>query len=307
MGNRLETGMNHTNIQKLFDDNEPARIPRGELWVGTNLLRNSGLEDDLSGHIQLRKQLGMDFFFLPVSGSGNPSTSMDYRYYTPDDVRKAVGGSDLSVGIIVDGPFQRLVSRKGLTPVLMALKTNGPQLAREMRREADEVMRIVSQCLEWNIGAVVIADDLAYQNGTYMSPEDTESLVTPFYSALIPLIHAKGASALFHSCGNIAGILDPLVTCGFNGLAACQGQCLDLLEIKETYQYLTLLAGIDSDMLESDAIDEKQKREFGEKILSLAKGGRFILASSCGLYSRNACRRLRKLYETIDLCCGERT
>jgi hypothetical protein len=47
-------------------------------------------------------------------------------------------------------------------------------------------------------------------------------------------------------------------------------------------------------------MDELQKREFSHRIKSLAKGGGFILASSCGLYSHNSRQRLRELYEIAD-------
>jgi len=292
--------MNKRNIQDVFSHQEQERIPRGELWLGRKLFQDDNLEDDLSGHIQLRKKMGMNLLFLPVSGQKTPSQNMDYRWFSLAEVKKAVEISDLFVGVIVDGPFQRMVTRHDLIAILTELKRNESELVRELKEETEDVEALVSQCLELNIGAVVIADDIAYQQSTYMSPEDMVKLFTPLYSDLVSRAKAGGVYALFHSCGNISGFLDQLVACGFDGLAGCQGECLDLASIKEKYSALTLLAGIDADLLESESIDELQKREFIDRVISLAKGGGFILASSCGLYSRSSCQRLRELYEIAD-------
>ncbi len=292
--------MNNRIIQSVFSHQEQERIPRGELWLGKQLFRNNNFEDDLSGHIQLRKKLGMDLLFLPVSGQNTPSQNMDYRWFSLAEVKMAVEISDLFVGVIVDGPFQRMMTRHGLISILTGLKRNESEIVRELKEEIEDVEALVSQCLELSIGAVVIADDIAYQQSTYMSPEDMVKLFTPLYSDLVSRVKAGRAYALFHSCGNISGFLDQLVACGFDGLAACQGQCLDLASIKEKYSSLTLLAGIDADLLESESIDELQKREFIDRVISLAKGGGFILVSSCGLYSHNSRQRLRELYEIAD-------
>ena len=292
--------MNNRNIQNVFSHQAQERIPKGELWLGRKLFQDNHLEDDLSGHIQLRKKLGMDILFLPLSGKNTPSQNMDYRWFSLADVKTAVETSDLFVGVIIDGPFQRMVTRHGLIAILTELKRNESEIFRELKEEIEDVEALVSQCLELNIGALVIADDIAYQQSTYMSPEDMVKLFTPLYSDLVSRAKAGGVYALFHSCGNISGFLDQLVACGFDGLAGCQGQCLDLASIKEKYRSLTLLAGIDADLLESESIDELQKREFIDRVISLAKGGGFILASSCGLYSHNSRQRLSELYEIVD-------
>ena len=109
-------------MQSVFSHQEQDRIPRGELWLGKKLFQNNKLEDDLSGHIQLRKKLGMDLLFLPVSGHNTPSQDMDYRWFSLAEVKMAVETSDLFVGVIIDGPFQRMVTRHGLTAILTELK-----------------------------------------------------------------------------------------------------------------------------------------------------------------------------------------
>jgi uroporphyrinogen decarboxylase len=292
--------MNNRILQSVFSHQAQERIPRGELWLGKQLFQGSSLADNLSGHIQLRKQLGMDLLFLPLSGQNTPSQNMEYRWFSLAEVKRAVEISGLFVGVIIDGPFQRMVARHGLIDVLTGLKRNESEIAGELKKETEDVEALVACCMELTIGAVVIADDIAYQHSTYINPQDMVKLFNPIYTNLVSHVKAGGAYALFHSCGDISGFLDQLVACGFDGLAACQGECLDLVSIQEKYCSLILLAGIDADLLESESLDEMQKRDFRDRVVSLAKGGGFILASSCGLYSPSSCQRLMKLYEMVD-------
>ncbi|MDH4220778.1 MAG: hypothetical protein OEY18_09575 [Candidatus Aminicenantes bacterium] len=89
--------------------------------------------------------------------------------------------------------------------------------------------------------------------------------------------------------------------CGFDGLAACEKQCLELIRLRPAYRkQLTIIAGIDAVLLEAKSLTVNQKREFGIRIVSLAKEGGFILSSSCGLCFPHAVKNLQELYNTAD-------
>ncbi len=286
-------------VKAAFEHQDQRVLVRGELWLGKKPFQELRIDDDLEGHLSLRNRLGMDLLFLPVLVPDFPSSLMDYRRFSVTEIAEAVENSNLFVAVIVDGPFQRLVEKQGLLPLLTELKSD--HVVRRFEEEAADVEVILKQCLELNVGAVVVADDLAFQHSTYISPEYSEKLLGPFYSKAVAGIHAKGAYALFHSCGNITALLPQLVACGFDGLAACQNQCLDLISLKREYGHqLTFLAGMDADILEAESLTASQKREFGRSLRSLAQGGGFILSSSCGLYSPNSLQRLQELYALAE-------
>ncbi len=288
-------------VKTAFAHKYQNHVVRGELWLGKQPFKEVCINDDLEGHIRLRNRLGMDIFFLPLRVPDFFPPDMEYRRFGLDEVEEAVGKSDLFIGIIVDGPFQRLVGKKGLMPFLTGLKENEQVTIRSFEQEAEHVEVVISRCLELNVGAVVVADDLAYQQSTYISPDHTAKLIVPVYSRVISMIHSSGAYALFHSCGNITALIPHLITCGFDGLAACQNQCLDLVSIKRIYgAQLTILAGIDADLLEATSLAPYQKGEFGTRIMSLSKEGGFILSSSCGLYAPKAVERLQELYDIAE-------
>ena len=288
-------------IRKAFEHQNPDRLPRGELWLGTELFQKAQLKDNVEGHLKLRNHLGMDLLFLPLVAPRISNPVLGYRYFSLDEVQEAVKISALFVGVIIDGPFQRLVEKQGLVSLLKAWRKNEQVIIQEYKKEAAEVNILITQCLRLKVGAVVIADDLAWKDSTYFNPDDLKGLLTHFYAKAVTRIHAGGAYALFHSCGNINGVIPQLTACGFDGLAACQTQCSDLTLLKKEYgSKLTFLAGIEADLLETEPLTLSQRRKFAKRVNSLAKGGGFILCSSCGLYSSNFLESLPKLYRLAE-------
>jgi uroporphyrinogen decarboxylase len=299
--------MNSTieRVKTVFEHEEQRTIVRAELWLGRSCFKEFQMDDSLEGHLSLRSRLGMDLLFLPLSVPGFSDSPMDYRRFGVADIEEAIKISDLFVAVILDGPFQRLVDKHGLLPLLSGFKDDEKAVFRRFEREFADLGVILKQCLEMNVGAVVVADDLAYQHATYMNPEAYEKLLGPLYSNVVAEIHTKGAYALFHSCGNITALIPQLVAYGFDGLAACQDQCLDLFSIKKVYgARLTFLAGMDADILEAESLTEARKKEFSSSLKLLAKGGGFILSSSCGLNSRNSLQRLQELYHVAEESVG---
>jgi uroporphyrinogen-III decarboxylase len=288
-------------MQPLFHCRTSNTIPRAELWLGTELLEKAGLKDSPEGHLTLRKDLGMDLLFLPLSEDASFNTSLGYRYFASDDVAEAAKTSDLPVGVIIDGPFERLVSKEGLMPILKDLLKSPRLTQKKYGEEAARVDHLIDRCLDMHVELVVIADDVAGEQATYLNPDHAKETFSPFYSRAVARIKKKGSHALYHSCGNISAILPQLLAWGFDGLAACQGRSMDLPSLKKEYgSRLTLLAGIDAELLEENNFTPEKEREFIQYIDKLAGGGGFILCSSCGLYSAHYLDKIIKLYETLD-------
>jgi hypothetical protein len=92
-----------------------------------------------------------------------------------------------------------------------------------------------------------------------------------------------------------------LVSYGFDGLAAIQHRSNDLISIKEKFgSSLTLMAGIDAEILEAREISVSGLEEYKRLIQSLSSGGGFIICSSSGLYSGDFLERIQELYRIAD-------
>jgi len=286
-------------VRTALEFGNPERLPRGELWINSKVFERAQLKDDLEGHLRLRQQQGMDLLSLPLSSGEGYNLSQGYRYFNLDDVREAVRRSDLFVMVVLDGPFQKLTSAKGLMALLSEWKEGKEAFREECRREIDAIRQLIDPCLRAGIEAFVLADDLAYEQSTYFSPKDFEETLVPFYSMAVKSIHAGGARALFHSCGNIRGFIPQLRSSGFDGFAACQTRLLDRVSIQEERRTV-ILGGIEPEHLESRSFGEMHQKEFQRSVQDLARGGGLILGSSCGLYRPEFLDRIKLLYQLAE-------
>jgi uroporphyrinogen decarboxylase len=286
-------------VRTALELGKPTRLPRGELWINSKVLEGAQLKDNLEGHLSLRQTLGMDLLSLPLSSEDGYNPYQGYHYFNLDDVRESVRHSDLFVMVVLDGPFQRLTLREGLMGVFGSWKETIEAFKEQCLREAQATERLIGPCLGAGIEAFVVADDLAYEQSTYFGPRDFEETLAPFYSTVVKSIHAGGARALFHSCGNIRSFVPRLRSSGFDGFAACQVRHLGRVPFPEEHPSV-ILGGIEAEHLESRTFDKEHQQQFQSSVQDLATGGGLILGSSCGLYKPEFLDRIKLLYELAE-------
>ncbi len=288
-------------IRKAFEHRSSARIPRGEVWVGTAVLQQAGLEDDVAGHAAFCRRMGMDVIVLPLAEEARQDESLGYRYFTPKEVEPLSEIKDLFTAVALDGPFQRLTRRRGLMKIFTLQARARDHFESAYAQEASGVEKLVRETAEFALDAFIIADDIASEKNTYFRPDDIRRTFMPVYQKTVDRIHQNEARALFHSCGNFGALIPDLLACGFEGLAACQDSALDLASLKQREgPRLTLMAGIDAGLLQASFLDASLKNNFSNFIARLSQRGGLILSSSCGLYSRDFLERIGELYDLAD-------
>ncbi len=289
-----------TSMQAAFDHRHRNYIPRGELWINKEVYARpeQDRKSSLQAYMGLCREAGMDFLSLPVEMPA--ATQLPYNRFNLDEIETAVATSGLFTCAVVDGPFQQRVNKEGLMSVLGCLteKTSVSSL----EAEAVIVEKLVAALIEKGVNAVVIADDIAYQHSTYASPQMFQKLLFVYYRQLVELIHQKNAFALFHSDGNITSVIQNLIDLGFDGLAGCEPESLDLTALKKTYgEQLTFITGIRADLLNaSPTPPPEQKKAFLQEVQALGKNGGFILCSAGGVHTPETMERLKTLYAWMD-------
>ena len=291
-------------VTKAFEHLSPSRTPRGELWLGTDLLKTAHLEDTVEGHRQLIKRLGQDIICLPLSHTQATHTTLGYRYFNLKELKEASTIEDLFIVAVIDGPFQRLVEKRGLMTVLTSWKKEKRAFAKTYEQERKEVDALIKQCLKLSMHAIIIADDIAGERAPFIDPYDIQDLFSSFYIEAISEIHSTHKYVLLHSCGNISTLIPSLVSYGFDGLAAVQHRTNNLISIKEKYgSSLTVMGGIDGELLTAETQSVSRLDEYKRLVRSLAPGGGFIICSSSGLYSGDFLAGVQKLYQIADEVC----
>jgi len=291
------------HVRAAFEHRAPTRLPRGELWIGTTVFEEHQIEDNVDAQLELCQEMGMDLISLPVGGL--QLSPWEYRQFSPADIEK-VAHSDLFVVAVVSGPFQRVVDKRGLGPTLADVGRDTGEIREALRDEVQELGCLIDMCTERGADAVVTADDLAYNRATFFSPAVFRQLIHPFYRGLVDRVHRGGAYAIFHSDGNITGIVPDIVSSGFDGLS-CQEECIDILSLKRTYgSQLTLLAGLSCELLNARSLTARRRQRFIERIWSLSGGGGLILSSSSGIHSTRMLHNAGRLYHLADEALTQR-
>jgi uroporphyrinogen decarboxylase len=271
--------------------------PKGELWLGEDILKKAGFEDSLGGRLKFIKQTEQDMICLSIAQEPHVNEALGYRYFPVSAIAEVLETTDLFVMAVIDGPFQRLADKVGLMKVFTGWIRERENLLRAYEHERRRVDNLLECCLEHPVHGVVIADDIAGDQSTFFDPLIIERFFLPFYHQAVSKIHEAHAVALFHSCGNIAGIIPQLLSHGFDGLAAVQDRTNDLAIVKARYgSKLVLMGGIEAETLEKEALFPSDCEDLGQRLHLLAQNGGFILSSSCGLYSGRFLEKINAIY-----------
>jgi hypothetical protein len=287
-------------IEKLATGQAIYPVPRGELWMGTEVMKRAGFTDTLENHFRLAELLGQDMVCLSVADDTVDKPNQGYRYFQCSDLKDAARNSDRFLAAVVDGPFQALVNRMGLMGFLTEWIPRRKDVARAYEVEQVKSLDLIRRCLDRGVHAVVMTDDFAADNAPYISPSDIETLCSDFYHQAVSAIHGADAFAFLHSCGNITRLAPLIKAWQLDGLSAVQHRSNDLISLHRLLDsQVILMAGIEGDLLESNPTPDKLN-EFEQIVGTLAPLGGLILSSCCGLYSGDFLGRLKEIYAIAD-------
>jgi len=275
-------------------------IPKGEVWLGTDLLKQAGYTDTLDNHFRMAEQLDQDMICLPIADGLTEYPALGYRYFQPAELEQAVKIGNQFVAAVVDGPFQTIVNQMGLMELLMGWARNRQDIIKAYEIEQKKTLGLISKCLAKGAQAIVITDDFAADQGPLINPKDIKKLCTPFYRQAVDEIHSADRYTLLHSCGKITRLTELFKTWNIDGLAAVQHGANNLVDLHKLMgPNRIIMAGIDADLLENDP-PQSMESEFRGIIESFKSTGGLILSSACGLYNGRFLERIKKCYHMAD-------
>jgi len=179
------------------------------------------------------------------------------------------------------GPFEWGTWLMGIQRFCMALALQRELVERIFRRVSDLILAEVDGMVQQEgLGAVWISDDLGFNSGTFISPDDLRLLVFPTYAEICRLARRRDLPVLLHSCGKLHAILPDLVDCGINALHSLPPNLYDLKALKAEWGHrLCLLGNIDVDLLARGS--QRQVRAAVRHVRDeVYPGGGVILSSS---------------------------
>ena len=179
------------------------------------------------------------------------------------------------------GVFEHLswiMSYEGLCFALM----DDPALAEAVSAKVGERIEAFTRHLLTldNLCAVFGGDDMGFRSATLVSPDDLRRLVLPWHKRLAAQAHARGAPYFLHSCGNIAAIMDDLITdVGIDGKHSFEDAIVSAVDFQSRYgERIAVLGGIDVKILSAGSEGDVRRRT-REVIDACSPRGRFAVGS----------------------------
>jgi len=247
---------------------------RGEIWP----LPEGGTAGEL---LAVARQVGADFCFFDRQPGAVVKTH-------------SLG---LAAGAVVNGPWQRWMSEQGWEQAMLQLAKETDAVSQGLRRAAVQADQEIAGWADIGVDLILLADDIAYSAGPYLSPQQLERFLLPLYLDLRQKISAAGIFAGFHSDGRLDLLLPLLKQAGFQFLSL-EPEGIDpirtwnLLETK-----IPLFSGLPAAwLMPGGFLPEREGLVLREWMTS----GPLIVSSACGLYHAGAKVSLQGIYEWLD-------
>ncbi len=174
---------------------------------------------------------------------------------------------------------------RGMEQLLMDLIVNQRFFAALMEKVLEINLAVAERFLE-EAGAFIqifrAADDLATQSGLLMSLPMYRARLKPYHRKYFDFVKSHTSAAiLYHSCGNMANLIDDLAEIGVDAINPVQVSALpETAKLKSQFgDKITFWGGIDTQQVLPHGSVGEVTAEVRRRIRDLAPGGGFVLSA----------------------------
>lgn len=275
-------------------------IAKGELTLDRQFVRdflnwwtNGAMIDSLSDtdlHIEFCRILKLDL--ICVQSKEIADNKLNHSMKLTDISR--ISDEGLFVFWVVNGAFQTAVERRGMMKLLTNIADSPDEVCTELRQISDQLITTMAQGVTAGVHGIIIADDIAYRQSTYMSPCFVEQNILPLWQTQVTIARDLGVPVFFHSDGNLNAVLSYIVAAGFDGLQCIEpASGMDIQEIKEKYgKDLCLMGNMDPSLLteqgnrtDTETRYYRLRKAVFDLMSSAGCNGGFIFGTCSGLHA----------------------
>ena len=151
----------------------------------------------------------------------------------------------------------------------------------EARKRVDALLPIYDEVMAAGADGVVLTSDYAFNEGTFLSPEQFRRFVTPYLTRAIREIHDRGGVVIKHTDGNLMGVMDQLIEAGPDALHSIDPMAgMDIRQIKRDWgDRVCLIGNVHCAWLQTGT--PEQIRGSAEYCLAHGKpGGGYVFSTS---------------------------
>jgi uroporphyrinogen decarboxylase len=290
-------------VRKIIQGEHTGQIARGELCINEEVLCSSKPceEPGFAETYAFLCELKQDIISLSPRYPCNPKHLPERRECLLPELTPWVEETSLFTFAVLDGAFEWGMRVFGLQEFCMMLKKIPPALTELIRRVEKLNLDMAEELASEGIDAILLADDVAYQNGLFASPALLREIFLPSLARQVENMNSHGLPVFFHSDGDYRLIFDDIVNCGFAGLQCLEKKAgMDIADLlARVGEKLCLWGHLDVGDIAGSA-DPSRQRLLVDEIRTLASGGRFILGTTSGIFSGMDISLLQELYRLLD-------
>jgi len=253
----------------------PAFAERHEIvaddTAGTDR-QTRGWVDENSGPIQEWADLENEKYWPSGEASGDFAQFETIEKLLPEGM-KLVGGFS-------GGPFEHATFLMGLEPFSLRIYEE-PDFAQKLTDLIGERISYGAERISKMdcLGIYRFGDDLGYKTSTMISPNNLRSYVFPWYKKIVDIVHKNDKPFLLHSCGNLADVMEDIITCGVDTKHSFEDTIITVEEARERWgDRITFIGGIDVDFLCRASVDEIKERT-KRTMDNCSKKGGYVIGS----------------------------
>jgi len=282
---------------------ELDRIPTGEITTADEVVQGFLEVDQVAfpERLEFTSRLGIDAVCespeWPIPSSCLPK-AIDARW---KDLGSWATRSDRFVFVILDGVFGWGMRLMGFETFLNASVRRTKELLDLVDRVERLNVSLARQAADGGANGVLIADDIAYRQGTIVDPDLLREILFPSLARQIRGMASIKMPVFFHSDGNLNAVLDDIVELGFQGLHCLEAAAgMDLARIKANYgERVCLWGNLDAKHLFLDQKTEDLEKIVKNSLEVAAPYDGFIFGTSSGLVRGMRPQNIEAVYRAV--------
>ncbi|KJR49476.1 Uroporphyrinogen-III decarboxylase-like protein [Desulfosporosinus sp. I2] len=273
------------------------RIPKGEFYLEDGFITKLlGLKENVAfeDRVKACELCGLDALAF------SPSHSQPDKAQVWEEFKRWREETDFFIFVILDGPFQGVAKLfSSFTDYLIAIAKRDPVIPDLVAKVVAENVTLGLNALDCGANGIIIADDIAYNGGTFISPAALRKDFFPGLTDQVKELRAQKSPVFFHADGNLLPVLSELVNSGVDGLHSLDFSSLaDIAKAKTmTDKRLCLMGGYALGWFK----EETRKEKAQELLAVTSKNGGYIFGTSAGIIGNDlSANEVLEVYQSLD-------
>lgn len=259
------------------------RPPKGEMFIAPGMVELFG-QKDLSA---LLHYLNADLVTFEMS---EPSVS--WSSWRQEGF--------FTMGLY-QGPLTMLIKQFDFMHMCYLVVREPEEAANKMKSIINNTKEQIERALQDGCEGVLVADDLAGNDGLMVSPRFLQEYYFPLLSEMIDEYHKDQVPFIFHSDGQVLDLVPMLKNAGFSGIQCLQPSCGISSQNFNVDEYRDWVFWGNFEYEDRDSIKslKRVKEEIPQLLKEWSDFSRYIFGSSGGLYEDLSPEIIKAAYDLV--------